>query len=87
MDEPSEGLAPLVVDHLVMAVRTIVSAGDLAVVLVEQRSDIALDLSTRCLIMDRGRIVHQGDSAALNHEGEERLLKLMGLDHAAASVR
>jgi branched-chain amino acid transport system ATP-binding protein len=82
MDEPSEGLAPLVVEHLVAAVRTIVSDGSLAVLLVEQRLDIALDLSTRCLVMDRGQIVHDGPSAALRHDSA-RLAGLMGFDATA----
>jgi branched-chain amino acid transport system ATP-binding protein len=82
MDEPSEGLAPLVVEHLVSAIRTIVEDGSLAVLLVEQRLDIALDLSTRCLVMDRGQIVHDGPSAALRND-TARLAQLMGLDPAA----
>jgi branched-chain amino acid transport system ATP-binding protein len=82
MDEPSEGLSPLVVEQMVDAIRTIVKDGALAVLLVEQRLDIALDLSTRCLVMDRGRVVHDGPSAALAADFTQ-LAGLMGFDAAA----
>ncbi len=79
MDEPSEGLAPVVVEQLVNAMRSVVGDGTLSVLLVEQRVDIALDLASRCLIMDRGRVVHEGSSASLR-ENEKRLGQLMGLE-------
>jgi branched-chain amino acid transport system ATP-binding protein len=79
MDEPSEGLAPVVVEQLVSAMRSVVGDSTLSVLLVEQRVDIALDLASRCLIMDRGRIVHEGPSASLR-ENEKRLGQLMGLE-------
>jgi branched-chain amino acid transport system ATP-binding protein len=79
MDEPSEGLAPVVVEQLVTAIREVVAATSLTVLLVEQRADIALDLSTRCMIMDRGNLVFEGESEALR-EDATRLGQLMGLD-------
>lgn len=78
MDEPSEGLAPIVVEQLVEAIRSLSSSGDLAIVLVEQRADIALSLSDRCIIMDRGQIVHSSASATLAAD-EQALTALMGL--------
>jgi branched-chain amino acid transport system ATP-binding protein len=65
MDEPSEGLAPIVVELLADAIRKVSADRSLTVFLVEQRVDIALDICNRCLIMDRGRIVHDGASDAL----------------------
>jgi branched-chain amino acid transport system ATP-binding protein len=62
MDEPSEGLAPVVVEQLVAAIRDLVGGRTLAVLLVEQRVDIALELASRCVVMDRGRIVHDATS-------------------------
>jgi len=62
MDEPSEGLAPVVVEQLVGAIRDLVGARTLSVLLVEQRVDIALDLASRCIVMDRGRIVRDAPS-------------------------
>jgi branched-chain amino acid transport system ATP-binding protein len=62
MDEPSEGLAPVVVEQLVAAIRGLVGGRTLAVLLVEQRVDIALDLAARCIVMDRGTIVSDAPS-------------------------
>ncbi len=78
MDEPSEGLAPVVVEQLIEAMNPMAKAGSLAILLVEQRIDLALELSTRCVVMDRGRVVHQGASIDLA-EDEERLGRLLGL--------
>ena len=80
MDEPFEGLAPIIVEHLVRSIRSIVSTSSLAVLLVEQRVDIALDLSHRCIVMDRGQAVFQGVSADLAGD-EDRIAALMGLGH------
>jgi branched-chain amino acid transport system ATP-binding protein len=79
MDEPTEGLAPVVVEKLVESLRAVVGDGSLSVLLVEQSIDVALDLSTRCLIMDRGRIVHDGPSANLR-EDPDTIARLMGLE-------
>ena len=79
MDEPSEGLAPVIVEQLVLAIRSVVADKSLAVLLVEQRTDIALDLSERCLIMDRGRFVHESPSGELRGN-PERVAELMGLE-------
>ena len=80
MDEPFEGLAPIIVEHLVHSIQRIVRSSSLAVLLVEQRVDIALDLSHRCIVMDRGRKVFEGASAQLAGD-EERIAGLMGLGH------
>ena len=80
MDEPFEGLAPIIVEHLVHSIRRIVQNSSLAVLLVEQRVDIALELSDRCLVMDRGRCVHEGAAAELVG-CDDRLATLMGLGH------
>jgi len=80
MDEPFEGLAPIIVEHLVGSIRQIVQSGSIGLLLVEQRVDIALDLSDRCIVMDRGRCVHEGASATLARD-EAQLAGLMGLGH------
>ena len=79
MDEPSEGLAPLVVESLVAAIRRVTETRDLTVLLVEQRVDVALEIASRCLVMDRGRIVHDGSSDALRHD-RARLEALLGFE-------
>jgi branched-chain amino acid transport system ATP-binding protein len=80
MDEPFEGLAPIIVEHLVSSIRKIVQTSSLALLLVEQRVDIALDLSHRCIVMDRGRTVFEGDSDKLAGD-DGRIAALMGLGH------
>lgn len=80
MDEPFEGLAPIIVEHLVQSIRKIVRDSSLALLLVEQRVDIALDLSHRCIVMDRGRAVFEGASEELAGD-EARVAALMGLSH------
>jgi branched-chain amino acid transport system ATP-binding protein len=78
MDEPSEGLAPVVVEQLVATVRSVMAERTMAVLLVEQRLDIALDLSDRYAVMDRGRIADTGRTAELRGQ-REKLPELMGL--------
>ena len=65
LDEPMEGLAPIVVRELVEVLRGLASGGDMAIVLVEQHAEVALALSNRALVMERGRIVHSGPAADL----------------------
>ena len=57
MDEPSEGLAPVIVEELARAVKRLAAQGDLAMIVVEQNTRLALDLSPRVVVMDRGRVV------------------------------
>ncbi|MBM3508579.1 MAG: ABC transporter ATP-binding protein [Alphaproteobacteria bacterium] len=82
MDEPSEGLAPVVVEELVRAIMRLRDEERLAIVLVEQNTRVALDLSPRTVVMDRGRVVYDGPSAALRDD-PKRLGTLIGLDSAA----
>jgi len=79
MDEPTEGLAPVVVEQLVGAIRGVTAGNALTVLMVEQRVDVVLELSSRCMILDRGRIVHEATSAALR-ENPDRLAGLIGLE-------
>jgi branched-chain amino acid transport system ATP-binding protein len=63
LDEPMEGLAPIMVQELADALRALAAAGSMALVLVEQHPRIALSLAPRALVMERGRIVHDGPGA------------------------
>lgn len=65
LDEPMEGLAPLIVQELLRVIRKLVSETGLSIIIVEQHARLALSLTTRALVLDRGRIVHQSDSASL----------------------
>jgi len=70
MDEPTEGLAPVIVQALVKVLARLRAAGGLSIVLVEQNSRVALDFSERTVVMDRGRIVYDGDSERLRRDPE-----------------
>jgi branched-chain amino acid transport system ATP-binding protein len=78
LDEPMEGLAPVVVRELTRVLRQLLAQGGLAVVLVEQHARLALELTERVLVLDRGRIAHTGPSAELARDLElqRRLLAL-----------
>ena len=70
MDEPTEGLAPVIVQALVQVLSRLRAAGGLSIVLVEQNSRIALEFSTRTVVMDKGRIVYDGASERLRADPE-----------------
>ncbi len=83
LDEPLEGLAPIVVEELAAAIRRMTNAGGNAFILVEQHADIALSLTETALVIERGRIVHSGPSAALLAD-QAALDRLIGLRLADA---
>ena len=68
MDEPSEGLAPVIVEELARAIKRLAAAGGLAMIVVEQNSRLALSIAARAVVMDRGRIVYDGDSDTLRND-------------------
>jgi branched-chain amino acid transport system ATP-binding protein len=78
LDEPLEGLAPIVVEELAAAIRRMTSESGDAFILVEQHADIALSLTQSALVLERGRIVHSGPSAKLldDHAALDRLVGL-----------
>src|SRR5690349_3081772 len=78
MDEPSEGLAPVIVEELARAVKQLTQSSGLAIVLVEQNTRLALDISPRAVVMDRGRIVYDGASDVLRKD-PARLEQLIGV--------
>jgi branched-chain amino acid transport system ATP-binding protein len=78
LDEPLEGLAPIVVEELAAAIRRMTSEGTCAFILVEQHAEIALSLTQSALLLERGRIVHAGPSAQLldDHATLDRFIGL-----------
>ena len=62
LDEPMEGLAPVNVQAVVKVIQDLVSTGEFAVIIVEQHARVALALTTQAIVLDRGRVVHQGSS-------------------------
>jgi branched-chain amino acid transport system ATP-binding protein len=65
MDEPLEGLAPIIVESLLMALKRLVSEDSLAIILVEQHAKLALEVTERALVLNRGRVTYSGPSAEL----------------------
>jgi len=65
LDEPTEGLAPIIVQELLAALTRLFREEKLAAIIVEQHAQKILPITQRALILERGRIVHQGESAAL----------------------
>jgi branched-chain amino acid transport system ATP-binding protein len=65
LDEPMEGLAPIIVHELARVIRELVDAGGMAVIVVEQRARLALALTRHAIVLERGRVVHRAASAAL----------------------
>ena len=82
MDEPSEGLAPVIVDELQSTMRTLREQESLAIILVEQNSRVALNFAERCIVMNRGQIVRDGPSVELR-SNVELLDRLVGIDIAS----
>ena len=78
MDEPTEGLAPVIVESLAAVLQRLRAESALSIVLVEQNSRVALAFSPRTVVMDKGRIVYDGDSAALGAD-PARLAGLIGV--------
>ncbi|MCB1381896.1 MAG: ABC transporter ATP-binding protein [Notoacmeibacter sp.] len=85
IDEMSAGLAPVVVSRLMKGVRLLADQG-LAVVLVEQFANLALQIGDRAYVMRRGSIVHDGDCASLiNNPDKLHHLYLGDLGDASAA--
>ncbi len=78
LDEPLEGLAPIIIEELSAAIRRMTSEGSNAFILVEQHADIALSLTQAAIVIERGRIIHSGPSAQLltDHAALDRLVGL-----------
>jgi branched-chain amino acid transport system ATP-binding protein len=78
MDEPLEGLAPVIVDTLLAALTRLKGDGRLSLVLVEQHARLALEFADAAIVLDRGAIVFSGDSRELL-DAPQRLDALMGV--------
>jgi branched-chain amino acid transport system ATP-binding protein len=78
LDEPLEGLAPIVVEELAAAIRRMTSEGGNAFILVEQHVEVALPLTQQAIVLERGQIVHSGSSAELlaDHAALDRFVGL-----------
>jgi branched-chain amino acid transport system ATP-binding protein len=73
LDEPLEGLAPIIVQELLPTIREMIRSTRMAVLLVEQHARQILPLTNRAIVLERGSVVHNGPSAAL--AGDPALLE------------
>jgi branched-chain amino acid transport system ATP-binding protein len=78
MDEPLEGLAPVIVDTLLAAFHRLRQEDGLAIILVEQHARLALEFAARSVILDRGKVVYDGESQPLLDD-PHRLADLIGV--------
>ena len=81
MDEPLEGLAPVIVEAVLQGIDRLKREDDLALVLVEQHARIALEFTTDAIVLDRGAVVYSGPSRELL-DAPDRLNQLMGVTGA-----
>jgi branched-chain amino acid transport system ATP-binding protein len=65
LDEPLEGLAPIVVEELLAAIRRLIVDEGISAVLVEQNARKILEITDRAAILERGTVVYDGESRAL----------------------
>ena len=65
MDEPLEGLAPVIVEQLLEVMAQLKEGGGLSIVLVEQHTRLALEFTEQAIVLDRGRVVYEGTSRTL----------------------
>jgi branched-chain amino acid transport system ATP-binding protein len=81
LDEPLEGLAPVICEELMKAFAELAKTGDMTILLVEQRVQSALDFADQVIVLERGRVAWSGAPAALtaDHSAVERLLGVGGL--------
>ena len=70
LDEPLEGLAPIIVEELLAVLRKVIREEGMSAIVVEQKARKILGFTDRAIILDRGRIVFAGDSAALAGDTE-----------------
>jgi branched-chain amino acid transport system ATP-binding protein len=78
LDEPFEGLAPIIVEELTAAIRRMLAEQGTAFILVEQHAEIALSLTENAFVIERGNVVHRAASAELlkDHVTLDRLIGL-----------
>src|SRR6187399_2513820 len=83
LDEPTEGLAPIIVEELLKAIGTITRAGGICSIIVEQNAQKILGLADRVVILERGAIVH--DAASITLKADPVVLeRFLGVSGATA---
>ncbi len=72
LDEPSFGLAPLVVDEIFQILRAINENEGVSILIVEQNANLALDLATRAFLLETGRVVVGGAASEIRADDSVR---------------
>ncbi|HEX8045926.1 MAG TPA: ABC transporter ATP-binding protein, partial [Rhizobium sp.] len=78
LDEPTEGLAPIIVEELLTAIRRIVRDEGMAAIIVEQHAQQILAITDKAVILERGAVAYSGSSAALAQDNST-LAKFLGV--------
>jgi branched-chain amino acid transport system ATP-binding protein len=86
LDEPLEGLAPVIVDAVLKGLDRLKREDSLTILLVEQHARLALEFAGSAIVLDRGAIVYSGESRELLN-APERLNQLMGVARETAGQR
>jgi branched-chain amino acid transport system ATP-binding protein len=82
LDEPFEGLAPVIVEELIKAIKLMLADRRIAIILVEQHTEVALELTDNAIVLERGAVAHRAPSAELAKDFAT-LDRLVGLRVAA----
>ena len=77
MDEPTEGLAPIIVEEVMKIIRELKKTG-ITILIIEESSTLALSISERCYMMDTGKVVYSGKASELIENPALRL-ELLGM--------
>jgi len=85
LDEPFEGLAPVIIDTLVAALSRLRRESNIATILVEQQVEIALEMTERAIVLDKGQVTWRGESASLAAD-HNNLAALVGLQETEAKT-
>jgi len=87
LDEPLEGLAPIIVDELLTILRRVIRSERLSAIVVEQKARKILGFTDRAIILERGRVVFEGDSAELAASPDKLAAHLGVAEQRASSAR
>ena len=79
LDEPLEGLAPIIVEELLTAIRRITREEGLSAIIVEQHPDLVLAISDEAVVLERGQIIHRERASTLRAQ-PELLQRLIGVE-------
>jgi branched-chain amino acid transport system ATP-binding protein len=85
LDEPCEGLAPILVDELTATMKSMLVGRRIAIIIVEQHAEIALELTQQAIVLERGAVEHRAPSSKLQTD-LPTLERLVGLRVSAAAT-